>query len=80
MPDILANAGGVIVSYLEWTQNTQNESWERPQVDAELSRRLVAASHEVRDRAAADGCSLRQAAYRVAVARVARAVRLRGDV
>jgi glutamate dehydrogenase (NAD(P)+) len=80
VPDVLANAGGVVVSYLEWTQNTQNVTWERAQVDAELSRRLVAAHREVRDRAAVDGCSLRQAAYRVAVARVARAVRLRGYV
>ncbi len=80
VPDILANAGGVIVSYLEWTQNTQNVTWERAQVNAELSRRLVAAHDEARARAAADGCSLRQAAYRVAVERVARAVRLRGYV
>jgi glutamate dehydrogenase (NAD(P)+) len=80
VPDILANAGGVIVSYLEWTQNTQNVTWDRAQVDAELSRRLVAAHGEARGRAGADGCSLRQAAYRVAVERVARAVRLRGYV
>jgi glutamate dehydrogenase (NAD(P)+) len=80
VPDVLANAGGVIVSYLEWTQNTQNLAWERAQVDAELERRLVLAAAGVRARAAADGCSLRQAAYRVGVARVARAVRLRGYV
>ena len=43
VPDILANAGGVIVSYLEWVQNLQNLWWERAQVDDELSRRLVAA-------------------------------------
>ncbi len=79
-PDVLANAGGVIVSYLEWIQNTQNVSWERPQVDAELSRRLVAAHRDARERAAAEGCTLRQAAHRVAVERVARVVRLRGYV
>ena len=80
VPDILANAGGVVVSYLEWTQNTQNVTWERAQVDAELSRRLVGAAREVRERAAADGCSPRQGAYRVALERVAQAVRLRGYV
>jgi glutamate dehydrogenase (NAD(P)+) len=80
VPDVLANAGGVIVSYLEWTQNTQNAAWERAQVDAELERRLVAAHDAARGRAVADGCTLRQAAYRVAVERVARAVRLRGYV
>ena len=80
MPDILANAGGVVVSYLEWTQNTQNVTWERAQVDAELSRRLVAAAREVRERAAADGARCARRAYRVALERVARAVRLRGYV
>ena len=77
-PDILANAGGVIVSYLEWVQNLQNVHWERPRVDAELSRRLLDAHTVVRARAARDGCSLRQAAYRVAVSRVAQAEALRG--
>ena len=80
VPDILANAGGVIVSYLEWTQNTQNLAWARAQVDADLERRLVAAAADVRARAAADGCSLRAAAYRLGVSRVGRAVRLRGYV
>lgn len=78
VPDILANAGGVIVSYMEWTQNTQNAQWTRDQVDAELARRLASAHAAMRARAAHDGCSLRQAAHRVAVARVAEAVALRG--
>jgi glutamate dehydrogenase (NAD(P)+) len=78
VPDILANAGGVIVSYMEWTQNTQNAQWTRDQVDAELARRLASAHAAMRSRAAHDGCSLRQAAHRVAVARVAEAVALRG--
>ena len=77
-PDVLANAGGVVVSYLEWVQNLQNVRWERRQVDQELERRLLRATAEVRERAAADGCSLRQAAYRVAVSRVASAEALRG--
>jgi glutamate dehydrogenase (NAD(P)+) len=80
VPDILANSGGVIVSYLEWVQNLQNVRWERRQVDDELARRLPATSAAVHARAAADGCSLRQAAYRVAVARVAAAEALRGHV
>jgi glutamate dehydrogenase (NAD(P)+) len=80
VPDVLANAGGVIVSYLEWIQNTQNVHWDRRQVDEELSRRLVAANRATRARSARDGCSLRQAAYRIALARVGDAVRLRGYV
>jgi glutamate dehydrogenase (NAD(P)+) len=79
VPDVLANAGGVIVSYLEWVQNLQNVRWDRAQVDAELSRRLVAAHRRVRERAAFDACSLRQAAHRLALSRVAEAERLRGS-
>ena len=78
VPDVLANAGGVIVSYLEWVQNLQNVRWERAQVDDELSRRLVAAHRQMWERAASDGCSLRQAAHRLALSRVAEAERLRG--
>ncbi len=78
VPDILANAGGVVVSYLEWVQNLQNVRWERRQVDEELTRRLLLATSAVEARAAADGCSLRQAAYRVAVSRVASAETMRG--
>lgn len=78
VPDVLANAGGVIVSYLEWVQNLQNVRWERRQVDEELARRLLVATGEVRARTTVEGCTLRQAAYRVAVSRVASAERLRG--
>jgi glutamate dehydrogenase (NAD(P)+) len=78
VPDVLANAGGVVVSYLEWIQNTQNVQWQRDQVDAELERRLTGAYREAAERAAADRCTLRQAAHRIAVERVAEAVALRG--
>jgi glutamate dehydrogenase (NAD(P)+) len=78
VPDVLANAGGVVVSYLEWVQNLQNIRWERQQVDDELRRRLLGAYGAVQARATADTCSLRDAAYRVAVSRVAAAEQLRG--
>lgn len=78
IPDVLANAGGVVVSYLEWIQNTQNVQWQRTQVDAELERRLTEAYVASAERAANDHCSLRQAAHRIAVERVAEAVALRG--
>jgi len=80
VPDVLANAGGVIVSYLEWTQNTQNINWPPGQVQAELESRLTAAHAAVQARLDRDRCTLRQAAHRVAVGRVAAAVRLRGYV
>ena len=78
VPDVLANAGGVVVSYLEWVQNLQNVRWERAQVDEVLARRMLDAYGAVQGRATADGCSLRDAAYRVAVSRVAAAEALRG--
>ncbi len=78
VPDVLANAGGVVVSYLEWVQNLQNIRWDRRQVDEELSRRMMDAYVAVQGRATADGCPLRAAAYRVAVSRVAAAEALRG--
>jgi glutamate dehydrogenase (NAD(P)+) len=78
VPDVLANAGGVVVSYLEWVQNLQNVRWDRRQVDDELARRLLEAYGAVQARATADACCLRDAAYRVAVSRVAAAEELRG--
>jgi glutamate dehydrogenase (NAD(P)+) len=78
VPDVLANAGGVVVSYLEWVQNLQNVRWDRRQVDDELARRLLEAYGAVQARATADACCLRDAAYRGAVSRVAAAEELRG--
>lgn len=78
LPDILANAGGVVVSYLEWIQNIQNVQWSRRQVDDELESRMGAAFEASCFRSHHDGCSLRQAAYRLALERVVEAVGLRG--
>jgi glutamate dehydrogenase (NAD(P)+) len=80
LPDILANAGGVTVSYFEWTQNIQQFSWDEEQVNAELHRYMTRAYSEVRDRAERDGTTLRQAAMDIAVDRVATAAHLRGYV
>lgn len=78
IPDILANAGGVVVSYFEWTQNLQQFRWELAKVREELERSLTRAFREVRERSEADGVSYRDAAYRIAVRRVADAEELRG--
>ncbi len=80
VPDILANAGGVIVSYFEWTQNIQQFRWDIQRVESDLERVLLQAYRATRDLARERGVALRRAAYLIAVERVAQAIRLRGFV
>ena len=80
LPDILVNAGGVIVSYFEWTQHIQEFHWDEDQVKAELKKVILQAYHEVRERTIAEGITHRQASFEIGVQRVARAVELRGFV
>jgi glutamate dehydrogenase (NAD(P)+) len=78
LPDFLANAGGVVVSYFEWTQNLQQMRWELEQVNTALERKMVAAYREVRALSSRRGISMRTAAYAIALQRVADAEELRG--
>ena len=78
VPDILANAGGVAVSYLEWVQNLQHFPWQESEVNQQLQTIMVNSFREVWDFAAAQDVPLRLAAYMLAVDRVAGAVELRG--
>jgi len=80
VPDILANSGGVTVSYFEWVQNIQQFRWELDQVNFELKKRMTKATDQVFTRAETDGTTLRDAAFDIAVERVARAAQIRGYV
>jgi glutamate dehydrogenase (NAD(P)+) len=78
VPDILANAGGVIVSYLEWVQDLQAFFWDEAEVNQRLKRIMERSFAEVWDHQQKEGVSMRLAAYLLAVDRVAQAVRARG--
>ncbi|MHB8717862.1 MAG: Glu/Leu/Phe/Val family dehydrogenase [Candidatus Dormibacteria bacterium] len=78
VPDILANAGGVTVSYFEWVQDVQSFFWEEAEINEKLERILRRAFAQMCEQADRHGCSLRLGAYLVAVKRVAEATAVRG--
>jgi glutamate dehydrogenase (NAD(P)+) len=78
VPDILANAGGVTVSYFEWVQNRMGYFWEKQDVFDRMERIMVEAFHDVEAAAKKHDTSLRIGAYCVAVERVAYCLNMRG--
>ena len=77
VPDILANAGGVIVSYFEWVQNIQSMAWDLEEVNKRLERILLKAYDEV-EKMAQKGGTMRMGAYMVAIDRIVTAGKMRG--
>lgn len=70
LPDIIANAGGVIVSYLEWQQNVAGESWTEDEVNIKLADILVPATEAMLHHAAEHGINFKQAAFELALTRI----------
>jgi glutamate dehydrogenase (NAD(P)+) len=80
VPDILANAGGVVASYFEWAQNIQVFSWELERVNRELDKKMNDAYDVTKAMADKAGGTMRDAAFDVAVGRVAEAIKIRSYV
>ncbi|MDG6968432.1 MAG: hypothetical protein JRN50_03115 [Nitrososphaerota archaeon] len=78
IPDILANSGGVIVSYLEWVQNLERIGWTETEVNDMLKKKITGAFGDVHAASLKHGTDMRTAAMIVAVGRVADAVRTLG--
>jgi glutamate dehydrogenase (NAD(P)+) len=80
IPDVMANAGGVVVSYFEWVQNLQHFRWEEREVNDKLGTIMRRAYREVSTKAKEEGVPLREAAFLVGLDRVVTASKMRGYV
>ena len=78
VPDILANAGGVVVSYFEWVQNIQSLTWDFDEVNRTLEKIMIRAFNEVWEKMHSKGSTMRMGAYMVGLERLSDAKKIRG--
>ncbi len=80
LPDILSNAGGVVVSYFEWTQNASNDYWSKDKVNKKLKTKMLKACNKVAKKVKDTGKTARVASYELAIGRILKAEKLRGNL